>query len=98
MSNNTEIISGFTFCIRGRDYFVPSQLVKRTKTFSKKILTKLSYPLTEANVNWMFDHIQKCDKEQTSYGLRICGDRYGNKFTLCIPYGEREDYIEMEVS
>jgi len=46
----------------------------------------------------MFDHIQKCDKEQTSYGLRICGDRYGNKFTLCIPYGEREDYIEMEVS
>lgn len=97
MNNTNEIIPGFTFCIRGRDYFVPSTLVKRTKAFSKKVLTKLNYPLTEGNVNWMFNHIQKCDKENTSYGFKLCGDRYGNRFTLCVPAGEREDYVELEV-
>ena len=97
MTSNTQIVPGFTFCIRGRDYFVPSNLVKRSKKLTRTILKKLNYPCTDANVNWMFEHLEKCDKENTSYGFRLCGDRYGNRFTLCIPFGEREDYIELEV-
>jgi hypothetical protein len=87
---------GFTFCIQGRDYFVPTKLVKRTKTAARKILCKLAYPTVTENIDWLFSHMQLCDMEITSYGYRLCGDHYGNKFTLYVPSGEREDFIIME--
>ncbi len=87
--------SGFSFYLYGKDYFVPSNLVNRTKGLAKKIISKLADP--ELSIDWIFNHIQKCDMEKTAWGFCICGDRYGNKFTLCIPDGEREDFIIMEV-
>lgn len=97
MKDNKEIISGFTFCVRGRDYFIPSNLVKRSKKLARKICKKICVNQSEKNIQWIYDHMQKCDKEETTFGYKICGDRYGNRFTLYIPYNEREDYIELEV-
>lgn len=86
-------MKGFTFCIRGRDYFVPTKLVKRTKTAAKKILDQLAYPTVTENIEWIFNHMQMCDYEEASYGYKLNGNKYGNYFTLCIPFGEREDFI-----
>ena len=90
------MVSGFAFSLYGRDYFVPSNLVIKTKTIAKKIIAK--FPKTEEiKTEWIFENMQKCDMEKTSTGYYICGNRYGNHFTLCIPIGEREDFVIMEV-
>ena len=88
--------SGFTFFLKGKDYFVPSALVKRTKKLAQRIIIALGYPETETNIEWMFQHIERCDMEQTAYGCRLCGDRYGNNFTLCVPSGD-QSFVVMEV-
>lgn len=95
--NGKKFTPGFTFCLHGRDYFIPSNLVKRTDGLAKKILKKLGYYQNEQNIAWMKSHLQRCDMTEEKYGLKLCGDRYGNRFTLYIPNNEREDFIELEV-
>ena len=87
-------MKGFKICIEGRDYFVPTKLVQKTKKAAKKIINQFACPVVTEE--WIYNHMEMCDYEVTPLGYNLCGQKYGNPFTLLLPLGEHEDFISLK--
>ena len=76
---------GFTFFLRGKDYFVETSQVKRTKTLARKILPEIGASITEGNIDCLLNmmkpaicEIKTCntDRKENRY-YDIYGENFG---------------------
>ena len=85
MNNNT--MYGFTFYLRGKDYFVVTSYVNKTKNLARKILPEIGASITDGNVDYLLYLMQKAkceiktcntDRKENRY-YDISGENFGGK-------------------
>lgn len=75
-------MNGFTFFLHGKDYFVESSRVKKTRKLAENILPKINAPITDGNIDYLLYAMRKakCEIKSLSDGRKfydIHGDNFG---------------------
>ena len=71
-----NIMNGFHFFLNGKDYFVETSRIKKTKTLARKILPLIGAKDTEGNAEYLLYLMRKATCE-----IRTCNtDRKENRY------------------
>ena len=69
-------MNGFTFFLRGKDYFIETKQVNKTKKLASKILSMIGANLTDANMEYLIKIMQRANCE-----IRTCNtDRLEKRY------------------
>lgn len=82
------MMNGFTFFLRGKDYFVETKQVYKTKKLAERILPLIGCSVTENNIGGLLYRMQKAnceiitcentDRKENRY-YNIFGENFGGK-------------------